>query len=390
MSVGALERRNSSPGGHSAPERARAARILTRHGVDSLDPFALRDDKAFHFAAGGLLAHRVVGRTAIVAGDPVGPAGSAGAILESFEAAAERRGLSVVLHGASSAGLAAARERGFRTMRVGDEAVVDPGAFSLEGRAVRKVRQSVTRVERLGWAVEVAEAEALDPFARAELDAVEGAWCARQPRLQGFAMTLGRLWGVEDDPGTIFAIARDPDGSVRAFQRYAAYRGGLSLDVMRREEDTPNGLNEALVVAVLAEAKARELREVSLNFAGFSHLMRADPATLSPRRRVLRRLLELTHGRFQLERLAAFNAKFFPVWRPRHLAYRHALTLPLAGLRVLQAEGYVAGAGGGGEPAPARAPDRGVLRPAPVRRALAPAADAAAPRAGDGVAGVAA
>ncbi len=268
-----------------------------------------------------------------------------------------------MLHGASETGLAAGRRRGFRTMHVGDEAVVDPRAFTLEGRAVRKVRQSVTRVGRLGWAVEVADAEELDAGARAEIDAVEATWRARQPRLQGFAMTLGRLWGVEDDRGAVFAIARDPDGAVRAFQRYAAYRGGLSLDVMRREEDTPNGLNEALVVAVLAEAADRELREVSLNFAGYSHVMRADPSTLSPRRRALRHLLELTHGRFQLERLAAFNAKFFPVWRPRYLAYRHALTLPLAGLRVLQAEGYVRGPAGEAETTSWRPATAPVLRP---------------------------
>jgi len=352
--------------------RARAAALLGRYASDSLDPFSLRRDKSFHFAAGGFLAYRVVGRTAVVGGDPVGPPGRAGEILRSFGDEAAERHWSVVLDGASPSALDAYREAGYRCLRVGDEAVVDPRRFSLEGRAIRKVRQSVTRVRRLGWSVEVVDATALGSAARRAIDDLESAWRERQPRMQGFAMTLGHLWGPIEDRGAVFALARDADGVLRAFQRYAPYRGGLSLDVMRRDEDTANGLNEALVVAVVARAAELGLREVSLNFAGFSHIMRPDPETLSRGERVLRRLLGLVHGRFQLERLAAFNAKFFPAWRPRYLVYPSVASLPRAGLRVLQAEGYLPRRERDREPArPRLAPDlpapaaAGGLPPAP-------------------------
>lgn len=325
----------------TAHDRARAAALLGRHASDSLDPFALRRDKDFHFAAGGFLAYRVVGRTAVVGGDPIGPPGRAARILASFQELAAENHWSVVLDGASQRALGDYRELGYRSLRVGDEAVVDPRRFSLEGRAIRKVRQSVTRLARLGWSVEVVDATALGASTRRAIDAVETAWRARQERMQGFAMTLDHLWGPVEDRGALFALARDPDGALCAFQRYAPYRGGLSLDVMRRDEDTVNGLNEALVVAVLAHAAKLGLREVSLNFAGFSHVMRPDPSALSRRQRALRFVLGLLHGPFQLERLASFNAKFFPAWRPRYLVYRGAATMPRAGLRVLQAEGYV-------------------------------------------------
>ena len=36
--------------------------IVREHGSDSLAPFAIREDKAFHFAAGGFVAYRVCGR----------------------------------------------------------------------------------------------------------------------------------------------------------------------------------------------------------------------------------------------------------------------------------------------------------------------------------------
>jgi lysyl-tRNA synthetase class 2 len=109
---------------------------------------------------------------------------------------------------------------------------------------------------------------------------------------------------------------------------------------MRRLVDEPNGLTEALIGAALQHAAAAGVSEVSLNFAGFSHLMvpREDVGLCG---RIARRALGLVHGRFQLDRLARFNERFGAQWRPRYLVWRGALSLPRVGLRVLQAEAYI-------------------------------------------------
>lgn len=326
--------------GHSPGERARAASIVREHGTDSLAPFALRDDKAFHFDAGGFLTYRVLRETAVVSGDPVGPAGSAPAILASFAAFADERGWNVVITAASDRHLEACRRLGMRVLRIGDEAVVDPRAFSLEGRPIRKVRQSIARVKRHGWRVEVVDDREISPELERELAEVETDWRARQKRLIGFAMTLGRLAGAGERNGGIYVLGRDPEGHLRSFLNFAPFRGGLSLDLMRRAGDEPNGLTEAMVVAAIECARERELGSVSLNFAGFAHVMAAD-AALSRSQRLLRWVLRLFHGRFQLERLVRFNGKFFPRWQPRYLVYDGLTSLPLSALRVLQAEAYL-------------------------------------------------
>src|SRR5437763_1336817 len=135
-------------------------------------------------------------------------------------------------------------------------ALVDPAGFSLEGRAVRKVRQSVARVRRRGWTVEVVDARALARTTADALEAIERRWRAARPRIVGFAMTLGRLWGADEDADGLYVLARSPDGQVRAFLHFVRYRDGLSLDATRRIGDEPNGLNEAMVVAVLERARA--------------------------------------------------------------------------------------------------------------------------------------
>jgi lysyl-tRNA synthetase, class II len=349
--------RDAAPDGHTALEHLRAAALVAAHGSDSLDPFALRPDKRFHFAGGGMLAYRVIRGTAVVAGDPIGPEDSAPAILDSFAARARRRGWSVALTGASERHLDAYATLGLRALQMGSEAVVDPRDFSLEGRPVRKVRQSVARIRRRGWSVEVVDARALEPGTAAALEAIERSWRAAQPRVVGFAMTLGRVWSGDEDATGLCVLARSPDGELRAFLHFVRYEGGLSLDVMRRLGEEPNGLNEAMVVAALEHARAADLREVSLNFAGCAHLMAPD-ARLTLCRRVARLALRPVHGRFQLERLVRFNDKFFPVWRPRYLVYTGRARLPLAALRVLQAEGYLR--------APARRPLTSGWQPAPT------------------------
>lgn len=351
------------PDGHSRSDHHRAAALVDAHGTDSLDPFALREDKRFHFAHGGLLAYRVLRETAVVAGDPIGPPGSAPAILDSFLRHADQQRWNVAATAVSERHLDAYRALGLRAMRIGNEAVVDPHGFSLEGRRVRKVRQSVTRIQRRGWTVEVVPAGDLTDRLVRELEALERTWESTNERLSGFAMTLGRLWGAAEDSSALYVLGRGPRGELEAFLRFAGYRGGLSLDAMRRLGDEPNGLTEALVVAALQHARARGLSRVSLNFAGFGHLM-ASADSLSLRQRAGRWALKRAHRRFQLERLVRFNDKFFPTWEPRYLLYARLGLLPLAGLRVLQAEGYVRGPAH--RPAPVSVGWRPLPRPVPA------------------------
>ena len=75
-------------------------------------------------------------------------------------------------------------------------------------------------------------------------------------RLTGFARAGDRLWGAPEDASDVYALARNPAGEVRAFQRYVPYRRGLSLDAMRRLDDEPNGITDSLVAAILAHAAA--------------------------------------------------------------------------------------------------------------------------------------
>src|SRR5439155_14661933 len=128
------------------------------------------------------------------------------------------------------------RALGLKPIPMGEEAVLRPAEFSLEGRAIRKVRQSVTRLQKAGYSFRVVAADDVSPELEAELAEVSGAWRGDQPE-RGFSMTIDDL----HLPGTVLAIATDADGQVGGFLHLApSAQSGWSLSTMRRRPDSPN------------------------------------------------------------------------------------------------------------------------------------------------------
>ncbi|HZE29041.1 MAG TPA: phosphatidylglycerol lysyltransferase domain-containing protein [Gaiellaceae bacterium] len=140
--------------------------------------------------------------------------------------------------------------------------------------------------------------------------------------------------------GRELQAARLGEGDVRGFLHFAPSYGrpAVSLSLMRRDRDTPNGLTEFMVVRAIEQLRARGLSEVSLNFAVFARLIHDPDSRLE---RVAGRILLLADRFFQIERLYRFNAKFFPRWEPRYLVYERRLGFPRAGLAALWAEGQL-------------------------------------------------
>lgn len=322
----------------TAFDRARA--IVAEHGEDSLAPYILRPDKEFQFYGQGVVAFAVVERTVVISGDPVGPPDDAAEALRVLVERAHRAGLRVAAYGASDRHLASFRRLGLRAIRAGEEAVVDPRAFTLEGRAVRKLRQSVNRLERRGWTVTIREGREIDAALQAAIDAVEAQWRAERTRILGFAMSMGEF-ELAIRPDDVYVLAWSPEGRLQGFVRFLTHREKLSLDIMRRVGEPPNGLAEALVCHALEFARSRQTEEVSLNYAGLAHLLRPDAPGGRFARPLARRLLAPLRGTFQMDRLVLFNQKFGPSWRPRYLVFESRAGFPRAVLRVLQAEGYV-------------------------------------------------
>jgi lysyl-tRNA synthetase, class II len=318
-------------------ERQRAETLVQQSGSDSLAYFALRSDKSYFFSVSGksFLAYRVIAGTALIAGDPIGEAAERPELVAEFRRVAHAKGWRVAVAGASSDTLEEYAALGFKSIYLGDEAVIAPAEFSLDGRAIRKVRQSVSRLEKSGYEVRVLSTADTGPELRRQVCAVSREWRGNWPE-RGFTMAMDALFAY---PDTVLAVAVGPDGSVGGFLQLVPSPAseGYSLASMRRRRDTPNGLMEFLITETLAWARAHDVGEVSLNFAVFADFLRADGDAAWPSR-AFRLLLLKADRLFQIERLHSFNRKFFPNWRRRYFCFERWGDLPLAGLAYLHAE----------------------------------------------------
>src|SRR5439155_15178751 len=180
-------------------------RLVRSHGQDSLAFFSLRRDKSYFFSPTrrSFLAYKVVGGAALGSGDPIGAADEFRDLLAEFRRVCHARGWRVALLSVRAELLPLTRELGLRAIKIGDEAVVRPAGFSLEGRAIRKVRQSVTRLEREGYRFRVVAAGEVETALREELESVSAAWRGSNVE-RGFSMAMDDQFR---EPETFFAIA---------------------------------------------------------------------------------------------------------------------------------------------------------------------------------------
>ncbi|HEU5245153.1 MAG TPA: phosphatidylglycerol lysyltransferase domain-containing protein, partial [Gaiellaceae bacterium] len=328
------------PFGHAVAqtveERWMARRLVDAYGSDSLSFFALRRDKSYLFSPSrrAFLAYRVVAGTVLVSGDPVGEDAEIDELLAELRRTVRARGWRLAVVGASAAHLGRYRALGLRPVSIGEEAVLSPRDFSLEGRAIRKVRQSVSRLRKAGYSIRIVQADEVGPALQAELEDVSASWRRGEPE-RGFSMAIDDL----HIPGTVLVLAEDAEGGVGGFLHLApsAAGGGWSLSAMRRRPDAPNGLTEFLVVETLAWARDTGASELSLNFCALTDFLAPERVT-TPVRRVVRRGILLADNVFQLERLYSFNRKFFPAWRRRYICVERLTDLPAVGLAYLHAE----------------------------------------------------
>ena len=227
---------------------------------------------------------------------------------------------------------------GLRTLYLGDEAVIELDSFSLEGRPIRKVRQSVTRLAKAGYQAELGSVSELEPAAMGEIEQVLERGRQGAPE-RGFSMAMDSVLGHHGEE-TLVLLARDEAGRIRGVLHFVPCYGrqAVSLSFMRRDPNTPNGLMEFMVASAAELLRPRGVREVSLNFATFARWMHSPSRWYE---RVLGRLVALANPFFQIESLYRFNAKFFPRWEPRYLVYEGALALPRTSIAALWAEGQL-------------------------------------------------
>lgn len=345
----------------AADERLIRALITTFNDDDSLAYFSTRRDKAVVFSPDGRAAitYRVEVGVGLAGGDPIGDPDSWGDAIAEFLVLCERYGWHPAAVGTSSRGAAAYDAAGFGSLNIGDEAIIPTRDFSINGPAMKAVRQAVTRTKRAGVTVRIrrhseistssidGSTSSIDgkPSEMAEMIARADSWRDTDEE-RGFAMALGRLGDpLDGDCLLVEAIQNEgtPEERVIGMLSFVPWgRTGVSLDVMRRDRNAVNGVVETMVTELARESEQYGVTEISLNFAAFRAFFEhgADIGA-GPAMRATYSVLMFGSRFFQMESLYKSNAKYRPEWQPRYLCFEDNRMMPKVGLAAIVTEGFV-------------------------------------------------
>jgi lysyl-tRNA synthetase, class II len=337
--------RPAEPAGRLRPADAERIRdLLVRHGEqDSLAYFTLRDDKSIIWSPTGkaCIGYRVLSGVMLASGDPIGdPEAWPGAIHTFLDEAARHAWVPAVIGCGELGAEVWSREGNLNALELGDEAVVSVADFTLEGRAMRNVRQMVSRVCRQGYTAEIRRVEDIPEAEIARMVRQADSWRGSTTE-RGFSMALGRVGGCDD--GRCVIATATQDGVLRAMLHFVPWGSdGLSLDLMRRDRAAAPGLNDFMIVEAIKAAGDLGVKRISLNFAVFrAALERGERIGAGPVLRAWRGFLLFLSRWFQIESLYKFNAKFSPEWVPRFLVFPSTKDAPRIGFAALEAEAFL-------------------------------------------------
>jgi phosphatidylglycerol lysyltransferase len=313
----------------STADSGRVAEIAWAHGQDSLSYFAKQSDKR-HYLAGNevFFGYRVVNRVAIVAGDPVGPAGRIPEAIPSFVDLCRKNDWIPVFYEAATRHLPAYEACGLRSFKVGEEAAITLAGFSLQGSKIANVRHTVTKTEREAPDLRVVEyrRELPDPELDVQLEEISEEWLAGKRGLE-FGFNLG-VFSVDQlfDKRTLIAISGI--GQVEAFVTWLPYRTGraLVLDAMRRRNAAPYGVMDLLIARSLLMFKDEGIETASLATAPLANI--DDMGAASPYDKGVKLVFEHFSAFYGYRTLFSFKKKFNPAWEGRYLVFPRPDQLP--------------------------------------------------------------
>ena len=311
--------------------------------ADSLSYFALRENKSVVWSKNmkAAIPYSVVSGVMITSGDPIGDRESWPAAMKSFIEVSELHAWIPAIYGCSeTAGEIWVRESGLDALEIGDEAVIDVSAFNLEGSPMKNVRQTINRINRLGYSAHSSIFSEIDPDFRGELTRTVMKW-KRNGTERGFAMALGRFCDPQD-PDSVITWAQHGNEIMAVLQFVPWGKKSLSLDVMRRSPECETGVNELMIAQTVSFSAARGYEEISLNFASFRSIFeRGKRLGAGPITRISHKFLVFLSRFFQMESLYRFNSKFAPEWRPRFVIFPGVGNLIKVGYAILKIEAFI-------------------------------------------------
>ncbi|NUF49628.1 bifunctional lysylphosphatidylglycerol flippase/synthetase MprF [Gilliamella sp. ESL0250] len=287
--------------------------------LDSKQPeggLAMTGDKSllFNEAETSFIMYARRGRSMIALYDPIGDNADRADLIWAFRDLCDQHNLRPVFYQVKAANLPFYMDIGLRTVKLGEEALVNLKIFDLASKDYKDLRYTWNRGQRDGLSLK------FYPPGTApidELKAVSDAWLKnKHSKEKGFS--LGSFSKQYLDNFTIAAITYED--RIIAFVNLLETKQNhsASIDLMRVVQDIPKLTMEFLMVGLILHYQEKGYKYFSLGMVPLAGMQRRRGAPMIQR---LGALVFRRGGRFyNFQGLRRFKEKFATHWEPRYMA----------------------------------------------------------------------
>jgi phosphatidylglycerol lysyltransferase len=318
-------------------ERQQARDIVEQYGRSSLAAFTLLSDKSYFFSPSGrsVIAYVPRGRGAIALGDPIGPVEDREEAVVSFQQFCQRNDWYPAFYQTLPDDIDLYKSRGFQVVKIGEEAIVDLKAFTLQGKAGKNLRTAVNRMTKLGYEVKFYQPPIADNLLR-QIKTVSDEWLQL---VQGSEKKFSLGWFDEAYLRECEIVTvQSSDGDIIAFANILSeYQlNEVTNDMMRHRKSIENGTMDFLFISMFQHYKERGYDGFNI---GLSALAGVGETQESQRlEKVLYYLYKHLERFYNFQGLHAYKDKFHPRWESRYLVYPNLTALPDVVVALVRAD----------------------------------------------------
>lgn len=345
--IGTMRLYRATSTGRTVGDELRFRELLRSGGGGTLGFMGTWPDNVYWFSEDGdaAVAYRVINGVAITLSDPVCRPERAEQTIIDFIGFCDANSWTPAFYSIHGAFLPVFESLGWQSVSVGEETLMHPQTFDMQGKPWQKVRQAHNRgvKERIStlwttWAE-------LAPIQQNQIVALSEQWVSEK-ELPEMGFTLGGMAELKD-PEVRLYLAYNPQGDLQAVTSWLPSWEdgrvvGYTIDFMRRADKSIPGIMEFVIASAAQRMRGEGVQVLSLSGAplatkpvgpaapGDAEADASDegPAVMDRLLAFLARTLEPAYG---FASLFAFKSKFNPTYETLWLAYPDAVSLPAIG-----------------------------------------------------------
>lgn len=320
----------------SSSEMEHAEQLLIEFGQSPMDFFKLGKDKSLFFSevSEGFTAYRLANEFAIVLDEPVCEQGDKEELVQEFDQYCYANGLKAIYYRVDENSLVHFSSLRKQKITIGQEAVLELETFKLEGKDRKSLRNGLNAIQKKGFTTEVLKA----PQEKAiidQLSVISSEWLKEFDKKE---MVFSQ--GMFDENELIMQdiiVLKNEQNNIVAFLNiipdYA--KDECTYDMIRKSLDAPGGSMDALIVELIAYAKAKKYVYLNLGMVPMTGL----GATDSPAEKIMK-FASTRLGNFKhYHSLRDFKEKYATFWENKYLIFDNdfdLLQLPIALVKVMK------------------------------------------------------